>query len=61
MIKEKKESTVQSIHFPKALVEKMEKYEKKYFITRSSLVRRAVVEFIQREETKERRERTEAF
>jgi len=61
MAEDKKDSIIQSIHFPKELVEKMAKYEKKYFLTKSALVRRAIVEFIEREETKERRERKEAF
>ena len=61
MAEDKKDSIIQSIHFPQALVEKMAKYEKKYFLTKSALVRRAVVEFIEHEEQKDRRKRTEEF
>jgi len=52
-----------SIRLPIGLKERMDKFEKKYYLNTSALIRRAVVEFVEREEQKERdqKKRTQEF
>ncbi len=57
MPKKADDSIIQTIRFPKDLKERMKKFEEKYYLSTSALIRRAVVEFVEREEQKEREQK----
>jgi len=53
MAKNTEDYITTSIRIPKGLKERMDKFEKKYYLNTSALVRRALVEWVEKEEQKE--------
>jgi len=63
MAKKTEDYITTSIRLPKGLKDRMDKFEKKYYLNTSALIRRALVEWIEQEEQKERerQRKTENF
>lgn len=54
MPKKADNNMILSLHLPVDLKKRMERFEEKYYLNTSALIRRAIVEFVEREEKKDR-------